>query len=129
MTNEQGELLAFCSFGSDGQVPGGDYGAEALDIGIGMRPDLTGQGQGFSYVQTILNFAKRTFNPPAFRVTIAEFNIRARRVWEKSDFKPQQRFQATHNTRFFVVLTLKLAGQIGLPGSLEGWEGLAQQME
>ena len=32
--NLQGELEGYCSFGSDGQVPGGDYSAEALDIGI-----------------------------------------------------------------------------------------------
>ncbi|MCG8365865.1 MAG: hypothetical protein MJA27_21340, partial [Pseudanabaenales cyanobacterium] len=27
--NFQGELEGYCSFGSDGQVPGGDYSAEA----------------------------------------------------------------------------------------------------
>ena len=28
------------------RVPGGDYDADALDIGIGIRPNLTGQGYG-----------------------------------------------------------------------------------
>ncbi|MGG6238326.1 hypothetical protein ACQ4N7_06760 [Nodosilinea sp. AN01ver1] len=30
------ELEGYCSFGADGQVPGGDYSTEALDIGMGM---------------------------------------------------------------------------------------------
>jgi len=75
-----GKLVAFCCFGADAQVPGGDYTAQALDIGLGVRPDLTGQGQGSTYVQAVLDFAKRTWSPPAYRVTIAEFNTRAQRV-------------------------------------------------
>jgi [ribosomal protein S18]-alanine N-acetyltransferase len=42
--NEDGILEAFCCFGADAQVPGGDYTADALDVGWGVRPDLTGQG-------------------------------------------------------------------------------------
>ena len=45
--NESGELLGFCNFGADARVPGGDYGAEAVDIGMGMRPDLTGREWGW----------------------------------------------------------------------------------
>ena len=29
-----GHLEAYCSFGQDGQVPGGDYSSSALDIGL-----------------------------------------------------------------------------------------------
>ena len=80
-----GELVAFCCFGPDGQVPGGNYGQEALDLGLGVRPDLTGRGQGTSYVRTVLAFAQRKFAPPGYRVTIAEFNARAQRVWARRD--------------------------------------------
>src|SRR5262245_11009242 len=40
---ERGDFVAFCCFGWDAQVAGGDYSAEALDVGLGVRPDLTGQ--------------------------------------------------------------------------------------
>jgi ribosomal-protein-alanine N-acetyltransferase len=43
ITDEHGDLVAYCCFGLDAQVPGGDYSAAALDIGLGVRPDLTGQ--------------------------------------------------------------------------------------
>jgi RimJ/RimL family protein N-acetyltransferase len=85
--NESGDLLAFCSFGLDAQVPGGDYGRQALDLGLGIRPDLTGQGQGVLYANAVVAFARRTFAPPAYRVTVAGWNKRARRVWEKAGFQ------------------------------------------
>ena len=44
--NEQGEMIAFRCFGRDAQVPGGDYAEPALDMGGGLRPDLTGMGLG-----------------------------------------------------------------------------------
>lgn len=108
ITDEAGNLLAFCSFGPDGQVPGGDYKAEALDIGLGVRPDLTGQGRGAWFVQTVLDFAARTFAPAMFRVTIAEFNKRAMRVWAKAGFEPVHHFKSTYSDLVFVVLVRRV---------------------
>jgi ribosomal-protein-alanine N-acetyltransferase len=99
-----GELVAYCCFGPDAQVPGGDYRASALDIGMGMRPDLTGRGQGFHYVQALLNFARRTFAALAFRVTVAEFNLRALRVWEKAGFHTVQTFHRSLDGKAFRIL-------------------------
>ena len=98
------ELLAYCSFGQDAQVAGGDYGQEALDIGLGVRPDLTGQGHGLTFVAAVLDFARRHFNPIAFRVTIAAFNERAQRVWQKAGFRPTQTFRREYDGRPFVIL-------------------------
>jgi ribosomal-protein-alanine N-acetyltransferase len=44
--DEVGELVAVRCFGPDARVPGGDYSAEALNTGGGLRPDLTGRGLG-----------------------------------------------------------------------------------
>ena len=105
--DEHENLVGFCCFGSDAQVPGGDYSINALDIGIGIRPDLTGQGHGLTYVNTVLDFAGRTFKPTLLRVTVAEFNKRAVRVWEKAGFRPVQRFQESQDERDYVVLKRK----------------------
>jgi len=104
INDEHGGLVAYCCFGSDAWVPGYDYGPEALDIGMGLRPDLTGQGQGITYVNAVLDFARRTFAPTMSRVTVAEFNRRALRVWEKACFRPVQTFQREGDGRAFVVL-------------------------
>jgi ribosomal-protein-alanine N-acetyltransferase len=58
-TDEHGNLVGYCCFGADARVPGGDYGADALDIGLGMRPDLTDQGRGFAFFAAIVDFARR----------------------------------------------------------------------
>jgi [ribosomal protein S18]-alanine N-acetyltransferase len=104
---ENDELVAFCCFGQDAQVPGGDYSTPALDLGLGVRPDLTGQGHGLTFVEAVLDFARQTFGPANFRVTIAEFNRRAQRVWEKAGFRPVQTFQRQHDALSFVVMTQK----------------------
>jgi RimJ/RimL family protein N-acetyltransferase len=105
MEDEMGRLVGFCSFGQDGQVPGGDYHLEALDIGLGIRPDLTGRGQGIDYIKSVLDFARELFDPPRFRVTIAAFNRRAQNVWKKAGFRPVGRFQHEESGRKFVVFS------------------------
>jgi ribosomal-protein-alanine N-acetyltransferase len=104
ITNRDGELVAYCCFGPDAQVEGGDYTPDALDIGLGVRPDLTGQGHGLEYAQAVLDFARQTFAPATFRVTIAEFNRRALRVWEKAGFRVVQRYLRDPDGMPFVVL-------------------------
>jgi RimJ/RimL family protein N-acetyltransferase len=86
--DEQARLVGYCCFGPDAQVPGGDYTGEALDIGLGLRPDLTGQGLGLPFLQAILVFARREFAPSAFRLTVATFNERAVHLYEKAGFQP-----------------------------------------
>ena len=105
MVGHQGDLEAFCSFGPDGQVAGGEYSTPALDIGLGLRPDLTGQSHGSSYVNAAIEFARSTFKPDRLRVTIAAFNQRALRVWEKAGFRVVQKFKGGWENTDFVVLT------------------------
>jgi RimJ/RimL family protein N-acetyltransferase len=105
MRDENGRLVGFCSFGLDGQVPGGDYRAEALDIGMGICPDFTGKGLGSSFVRAVLDFAEKEFQAKAYRVTIAAFNRRARRVWERNNFQQVQSFIHADSRREFCVYT------------------------
>jgi RimJ/RimL family protein N-acetyltransferase len=104
MRDATDKLVGFCSFGQDGQVPGGNYDLEALDIGMGIHPDLTGLGHGTGYVAAVLNFAREEFAMELMRVTIAAFNLRAQRVWEKNGFRPVQAFKRALDDRDFVVL-------------------------
>lgn len=101
---KNGELVAFCCFGKEAKVPGGDYRQEALDIGLGVRPDLTGQGRGHMYIADVLNFARSKFDATHFRITVAAFNERALKVWKKAGFQQVQTFQAQDNREPFIVL-------------------------
>ncbi|MBK8902263.1 MAG: GNAT family N-acetyltransferase [Anaerolineaceae bacterium] len=98
-----GELAAFCSFGQDGQVSGGDYSAEAVDIGMGVHPKYTGRGLGPMFAGAAVDYALKTFAPPRLRVTIAEFNRRAQKVWQRHDFVPVQRFLSSYGKRPFII--------------------------
>jgi ribosomal-protein-alanine N-acetyltransferase len=103
----QGELIGFCSYGKDAQVPGGTYHADALDIGLGLRPDLTGRGWGTAVIREVLEFAGQK-NPGArFRVTIASFNNRARKAWEKAGFAAVEEFSRVGDGRKFEILVEK----------------------
>jgi ribosomal-protein-alanine N-acetyltransferase len=103
----QGELIGFCSYGKDAQVPGGTYDAGSLDIGLGLRSDLTGRGWGVAVIREVLEFAGQK-NPGArFRVTIASFNCRARKAWGEAGFAVVEEFSREGDGRKFKILVKK----------------------
>lgn len=104
----KGEVVGFCSFGYDAQVPGGEYSQEALDIGLGIRPNLTGQGNGRFLAQAVLQFAQATFAPTLYRVTIAEFNKRAQKVWQSVGFQVVAKFESREGKRPFLILVKEI---------------------
>ena len=97
--DERGDLVGYFCFGEDAKVRTGSrlgvYEREsALDIGLGMRPDLTGHGLGEDFVRAGLRFAQETYSPPAFRLTVATFNLRAIRVYERAGLETVETFGA-----------------------------------
>lgn len=103
--DKAGELIGFRCFGGDARVPGGDYGAEALDMGGGLKPGKTGQGLGASFMKSAFEFANLHYAPKTFRATVAQFNERALRVCEKVGYKRVSTFTSTHSAKPFVILT------------------------
>jgi RimJ/RimL family protein N-acetyltransferase len=103
---ETGRLIGFCCFGEDAQVPGGDYSLPALDVGLGLHPDLTGRGLSHSFLAKILAFGAATFEPEFFRATIAALNQRSLRLFEGSGFYFLNTFISgeVRNHRFHVLL-------------------------
>ncbi|MFN3235920.1 MAG: GNAT family N-acetyltransferase [Pseudomonadales bacterium] len=90
--DENYRFIGFCSFGADGQVAGGTYEPGPLDIGLGMKPDVTSQGKGQTFVAAILAFAQRHFKPTRLRLSVAKFNARAIRVYQKAGFVETREF-------------------------------------
>lgn len=89
-----GLLCGFCCFGAEARVPGGEYAEPpALDVGLGMRPDLTGCGRGLEFFRAVLAEGARRYAPPRFRLTVATFNERARHVYERAGFRPVHTFR------------------------------------
>lgn len=109
--DDSGELIGFYAFGQTATVPGGHaagaYAAtDLLDIGLGLRPDLTGRGLGLPFIRAALEFAERTVGARGFRLSVATFNRRAIRVYERAGFVPGTTFtSATPNgdTEFLLM--------------------------
>ncbi|PZV07471.1 MAG: N-acetyltransferase [Leptolyngbya sp.] len=106
--NMHEELEGYCSFGVDGQVLGGDYRTEALDIGMGIRPDLIGQGYGKHYAQAVVRYGINQYRAQQCRVTIAEFNKRAQRVWQQVGFEQMERFVKIGTEEEFVIMLYRV---------------------
>jgi GNAT superfamily N-acetyltransferase len=104
------ELMGFFCLGVEAQVYGGDYSAiDALDVGMGLRPDLTSQGVGSRVFPEVLAFASREFAPSLLRVTVAQFNQRAMRMCQKAGFHAGIIFVAPtpQGPQHFVQMTRK----------------------
>jgi GNAT superfamily N-acetyltransferase len=89
IVNELEELIGFYCMGSAAQVPKGHefraYEECCVDVGIGLNPNLTGQGFGTAFFAFILNTIQEEHHLP-LRLTVAQFNKRAIHLYEKFGF-------------------------------------------
>ncbi|HEU5138787.1 MAG TPA: GNAT family N-acetyltransferase [Bacillales bacterium] len=93
--DKEDELIGFFSFEQDGGI---------VEIGLGLRPDLTGQGIGFAFVKEGLAFAREQYSPQMFKLAVATFNERAMKVYEKAGFRKVRNFmQATNGGHYEFV--------------------------
>lgn len=109
--NEEGAMMAYFCFGTAAQVWANETPAlysedTILDIGVGMRPDLTGKGLGLAMINAALDFASETFQPRTFRLFVLTFNERAIRVYERAGFARVRVFTQTniYGTRDFLEM-------------------------
>jgi ribosomal-protein-alanine N-acetyltransferase len=63
------------------------------ELGLGLRPDLTGRGIGEFFVGACLRFAAATMDAQGFTLAVAAFNQRAITVYERADFRQVERYE------------------------------------
>jgi [ribosomal protein S18]-alanine N-acetyltransferase len=68
-----------------------------LRIGLGLRPDRTGQGLGGAFLRAGLDFARSRFEPAQFVLAVATFNRRAITVYERAGFTSVRVFMHSTN--------------------------------
>jgi RimJ/RimL family protein N-acetyltransferase len=79
---EGGRLDAFWYF---------DWPDGVVEVGIGLRPGLTGRGLGESFMRAQLDYASHTWRPEKFRLFVAGWNERAIRLYERLGFREVSR--------------------------------------
>ena len=84
--NEINELVGFFSFRQDAQDD------ERVEIGLGLRPDVTGKGLGFAFLTAGLLFGHEQFPVGKWSLRVATFNQRAISVYERAGFLPLTKF-------------------------------------
>ncbi|TCJ01527.1 GNAT family N-acetyltransferase [Cytobacillus praedii] len=106
VVNENDFLIGFFCIGSSAQVPIGlEYGAYSdgyIDIGLGMKPELTGKGYGYSYFSYLLQYIRETYTDNNVRLTVAKFNQRAIRLYEKLGF--ERKIEFVNNSTIFITM-------------------------
>lgn len=87
------EIVGFLSFHQTGD--------QTIDIGLGMRPDLTDKGKGLEFLEAGVEFAHATYGPEQITLSVATFNQRAIKVYKRFGFEEVETFmQETNGSRF-----------------------------
>ncbi len=102
LATEDGALLGYGTLGVEAQVPGGRYDAPAIDLGLGVRPDLVGAGRGAAFLRVLLDYAAAREPALTPRVTVAAANARATALVTGQGFVPTHRFTRGRDGRQFV---------------------------
>jgi len=84
--DDAGSLVGYACVGAEARVPGVDEEAGTVDVGYGMRPDLTGQGHGREFVGAILAYVVARDPDARLRMSILRWNERSRRVAQAHGF-------------------------------------------
>lgn len=113
VADSQDSLIGYFCYGKSAQVAAGNaFGAYSndsyTDIGLGIRPDLCGKGLGLGFLEEGMAFSRREFSVEKFRLTVAGFNERAIKVYERTGFVKEMSFERVYEkgSIAFWVMTL-----------------------
>jgi [ribosomal protein S18]-alanine N-acetyltransferase len=76
-----------------------DWHGDVVEVGIGLRPDLTGRQLGESFLRAQLDYASHSWQPEIFRLFVAAWNERAIRLYERLGFH-----EVARETRHFELV-------------------------
>ncbi|MGM9985710.1 MAG: GNAT family N-acetyltransferase [Bacillaceae bacterium] len=77
-----------------------------IDIGLGMKPDLTGKGNGINFLKASMDFIKATYTPEKITLSVATFNQRAINVYKRIGFKEVNMFMQETNESTYEFLKM-----------------------
>ena len=90
--DDDGRLVAFAVLGAEARVLGQEPADGVVDVGIGVRPDLTSRGLGGALVGQVLQLAADLTGATTARVAVAAFNERSLALCRSARFEDVREF-------------------------------------
>ena len=92
-------LVGFVCAGAPARVPGLDEDPSVVDVGVGMNPDLVGQGRGSAFGQAVLNHLDGLYPGRLLRAVIQAWNVRSLRFARSLGFVEHGEFISMQGDR------------------------------
>lgn len=96
------DVIGFCSI----QIEN-----DEVEIGFGMRPDLTGKGFGQEFVSFLVDYIVNTCHREKITLAVAAFNKRAITVYERIGFRQTEYFDQSTNGDIYPFVRMVLEGK------------------
>lgn len=106
-------LVGFYCTGVEARVPGLDEEPGVLDLGVGMRPDLVGAGNGPTFAAAVIRHLRTHTNATSVRAVVQSWNERSIRLSRGLGLEPVGSHECVQNDK--VVTYAVLCGP--MPGS------------
>ncbi len=98
--DEHGCLVAFAVVGVEARVRGQEPVEGVVDIGMGVRPDVTSTGLGTALVRQVVELARDIGATTAVRAAVATFNERSLALCRSAGFRPVRDFDGPGGRTF-----------------------------
>ena len=85
-------------------------GERTLELGLGMKPEHCGKGQGAAFLEEILDFVSGQFSVKKLALSVADFNQRAQQLYLNMGFEVVRRIPQESNgdIHLFVEMEKKI---------------------
>ncbi|MPZ96087.1 MAG: GNAT family N-acetyltransferase [Propionibacteriales bacterium] len=104
VVDDEDALVGFACFGVEARVPGLDERSGVLDVGVGMRPELTGHGRGREFSEAVLAHGRDHTSARRLRAVVQDWNARSIRLLDGLGFARVDTLDVPTQGKTYVVM-------------------------
>lgn len=107
MQNQGRCLCGYACFGKSAQIPTlqqDPYQSGFIDLGLGLKPSLCGEGLGAGLLAATMELGRATFGQRPFRLSVLSQNERAKRLYLRHGFSIEKTVHHRHSKQEFLIM-------------------------